>query len=89
MFRSTTTGIIYNDGMADFDNPGDKNIEGLSPSQVNFPEPGKRPLSSMMPVIITDNNGDVKLITGASGGKMIITATALVSKPPIRTSDCS
>ncbi|XP_031558252.1 glutathione hydrolase 1 proenzyme-like [Actinia tenebrosa] len=77
MFRSTSTGIIYNDGMADFDNPGDKNISGIYPSQLNFPAPGKRPLSSMTPVIITDKDGNVELIVGASGGKKILTATAL------------
>ncbi|EDO44572.1 predicted protein [Nematostella vectensis] len=74
--RSTTTGIIYNDQMSDFDNPGSKRHAGLSPSELNFPAPGKRPFSSMTPVIITDNNGNVKMVFGASGGKQIITATS-------------
>lgn len=33
----------------------------------------------MTPVILTDKNGDAKLITGASGGPKIITAVAQVN----------
>lgn len=80
MYRSTATGIIYNDQMADFDNPGDANIGGLYPSPSNFPEPGKRPFSSVTPVIFTDKQGNVRFVVGASGGKKIITATSLVGK---------
>ena len=65
--------------MYDFDNPGNEKIAGLYPSTVNYPAPGKRPLSSASPVIFTNNNGDVELVVGASGGKKIITATSLVS----------
>ena len=77
-FRSNLTGIIYNNQMADFDNPNDTEIDGVYPSVVNFPEPGKRPFSSMSATILTDNKGDVQLVIGASGGKRITTAVSLV-----------
>ena len=37
-------------------------------------EPGKRPLSSSVPVII-EKDGQVEIVAGASGGSRIITAT--------------
>ena len=75
--RSTITGIIYNDDMADFDIPG-KEEGGVKPSEVNFPAPNKRPFSSMSPAILTNGSGDVQLVIGASGGKRITTAVSLV-----------
>ena len=78
-FRSNLTGIIYNNQMADFDIPNnDTEIDGVYPSEVNFPQPGKRPFSSMSPAILTNDTGDVQLIIGASGGKRITTAVSLV-----------
>ena len=65
--------------MADFDIPNnDTAIDGVYPSEVNFPQPGKRPFSSMSPAILTNDTGDVQLIIGASGGKRITTAVSLV-----------
>ena len=64
--------------MADFDIPGTKPIDGVYPSEVNFPAPYKRPFSSMSPAILTNGSGDVQLIIGASGGKRIPTAVSLV-----------
>ena len=64
--------------MADFDIPEWEKVDGISPSPVNFPEPGKRPFSSMSPAILTDDKGDVQLVIGASGGKRITTAVSLV-----------
>ena len=78
LYRSNLTGIIYNNQMADFDNPNDPEIDGVYPSKVNFPGPGKRPFSSMSPAILTNDTGDVQLIIGASGGKRITTAVSLV-----------
>ena len=78
LFRSNLTGIIYNNQMADFDIPNDTKIDGVYPSEVNFPEPGKRPFSSMSPTILTNDTGDVQLIIGASGSKRITTAVSLV-----------
>jgi len=77
-YRSMDTGIIYNNDMADFDIPGYEVVDNISPSPFNFPEPGKRPFSSMTPTILTDDNGDVQVVIGASGGKRITTAVSLV-----------
>jgi len=65
--------------MADFDIPGYNIVDGISPSPFNFPEPRKRPFSSMSPAILTDDDGNVQLIIGASGGKRITTAVSQVS----------
>ena len=70
------TGIIYNNEMNDFSVPGHPNDYGVPPSPQNYIAPGKRPLSSMAPVIVTDKNGGLKLVTGGSGGTRITTATA-------------
>ena len=53
--------------------------DGFPASPSNIIEPGKTPLSASTPMIITDENGDVKMVLGASGGPRIITAVASVS----------
>ena len=78
-YRSLKTGIIYNNEMDDFSTPGKSNLYGYPPTEANYIRPKKRPLSSMCPSIITDQNGDVKMVAGASGGSRIITGTAQVS----------
>lgn len=64
--------------MDDFSLPYFKNYFGLPGSPNNKLEPGKRSLSSMSPTIITDRNGDVQIVIGASGGTKIVTAIAQV-----------
>lgn len=81
------TGIILNDEMDDFSTPGFPNAFGLWPSPCmsathlhylhltlpldNYPEPGKRPLSSTAPTIIEHSNGEFHLAIGGSGGSRI------------------
>lgn len=67
-------GIALNDEMDDFNTrPGEPNMYGLIQGKANLVEPGKRPLSSMSPTIVTKDNKTV-LSLSASGGPMIITA---------------
>lgn len=75
---SPSTGIILNNQMDDFSTPGVVNFYGIPSSPSNFIQPGKRPMSSMCPSIITDENGDLILAMGAAGGSKITVTTAYV-----------
>jgi gamma-glutamyltranspeptidase/glutathione hydrolase len=67
------TGIIMNDEMDDFTvKPGVPNFYGLVQGEANAIAPGKRPLSSMSPTIVT-RDGKPVLVIGAPGGSRIIT----------------
>jgi len=68
------TGIVLNDEMDDFGTPNMPNEFGLLPSPYNYPAPGKRPLSSMAPVIVEKSNGDLHIVAGGSGGSRIFGA---------------
>lgn len=70
------TGIIMNDEMNDFSIPGTSNVFGYLPSPNNFIRPGKRPLSSITPIIVEHaENGSLYYVVGAAGGSRIPTAT--------------
>jgi gamma-glutamyltranspeptidase/glutathione hydrolase/leukotriene-C4 hydrolase len=74
-FMDPVTGVILNDELDDFSIPGVPNNFGLYPSPYNYIEPFKRPLSSITPVIIEDENNHLELVVGGSGGSQILTAT--------------
>jgi gamma-glutamyltranspeptidase/glutathione hydrolase len=68
------TGILMNNEMDDFStNPGGANMFGLVQGDANAIAPGKTPLSSMTPTIVT-KDGQLKLVIGSPGGPRIITA---------------
>ncbi|MBV9530479.1 MAG: gamma-glutamyltransferase [Bradyrhizobium sp.] len=67
------TGVLMNDEMDDFTpNPGLVNSYGIVQRDANAVAPGKAPLSSMSPTIIT-KDGKPILILGTPGGSRIIT----------------
>uniref|UniRef100_A0A7E4VNC5 Gamma-glutamyltranspeptidase 1 n=1 Tax=Panagrellus redivivus TaxID=6233 RepID=A0A7E4VNC5_PANRE len=76
---SESTGVLWNDEMDDFSSPGHPNYFDLPPSPANFIKPGKRPMSSMSPIIIFSNNSQELLAVGAAGGSTIISGVAGVS----------
>ena len=57
--------------------PGVANQFGLVQGSANIIQPGKRPLSSMTPTIVT-KNGKVLMITGSPGGSTIPTTVLQV-----------
>ena len=72
------TGVVLNNEMDDFSiHPGTPNAFGLIGAENNSVQPGKRPLSSMSPTIVLDENGEPLLTVGAAGGPRIITQVLL------------
>ncbi len=72
------SGFFLNNEMDDFTSkPGVPNNFGLVQGSANAIEPGKRPLSSMTPTIVT-NNGKVFIVTGSPGGPTITTTVLQV-----------
>lgn len=71
-------GFLLNNEMDDFAaKPGTPNMFGLVQGEVNAIEPGKRPLSSMTPTIVT-RDGKLFMVLGAPGGARIITGVTQV-----------
>ena len=67
------TGFFLNDEMDDFTvKPGVANLFGLVQGKTNAIAPGKRPLSSMSPTIVT-KDGKTFMVLGSPGGSRIIT----------------
>jgi gamma-glutamyltranspeptidase / glutathione hydrolase len=72
------TGVLMNDEMDDFTaKPGSPNMYGLIEGANNAIAPGKRPLSSMSPTIVT-RDGRLALVVGTPGGSRIPTVTLQV-----------
>ncbi len=68
------TGIFLNNEMDDFSaKPGVPNLYGLVGGEANAVAPGKIPLSSMTPTLLS-KDGRVALVLGSPGGSRIITA---------------
>ncbi|MBD2795356.1 gamma-glutamyltransferase [Xenorhabdus sp. 18] len=69
------TGFFLNDEMDDFTTKvGEKNLYGLVQGATNAIAPGKRPLSSMSPTLVTKDN-KIFLVLGSPGGSRIISIT--------------
>jgi gamma-glutamyltranspeptidase/glutathione hydrolase len=68
------TGVLLNNEMDDFTaKVGVPNLYGLVQGEANSIAPGKRPLSSMSPTIVT-RDGKPVMVVGTPGGSRIITA---------------
>ena len=65
--RLMVNGFLLNNQLSDFNFKIEKNLFSN-----NIIEPNKRPLSSMYPTIIFDNNNNIKMVIGSPGGKSII-----------------
>jgi gamma-glutamyltranspeptidase/glutathione hydrolase len=71
-------GFLLNDEMDDFAaKPGSPNMFGMLGADANAIEPGKRPLSSMTPTIVTKDN-KLAMVVGAPGGSRITTGVTEV-----------
>ncbi|MGT3294821.1 gamma-glutamyltransferase [Yersinia enterocolitica] len=69
------TGFFLNDEMDDFTvKVGEQNLYGLVQGATNSIAPGKRPLSSMSPTLVT-KDGKTFMVLGSPGGSRIITIT--------------
>lgn len=74
---ASKTGVMLNDEMDDFTaKVGVPNMYGLVQGEANAIAPGKAPLSSMSPTIVT-KDGKTVMVVGTPGGSRIITATLL------------
>ena len=68
-------GFLLNNELDDFSIlAGAPNQFGLVGNRANAIEPGKRPLSSMSPMIVRDDQGSVRMVLGSPGGPRNITS---------------
>ena len=73
------TGILMNNQMRNFAYKyGDKTSISRASSPGNRFEPGKRPMSTMHPVMVFNKKGELSLITGSPGGSQIPAANLRV-----------
>jgi gamma-glutamyltranspeptidase/glutathione hydrolase len=73
-----STGVLLNNEMDDFTvKPGVPNLFGLVQGRANAIAPGKRPLSSMTPTVVT-RDGALVLVIGSPGGPRIISTVMQV-----------
>ena len=73
------TGILMDNQMNNFAyHYGEEGVIDRSASEGNKFEPGKRPMSTMTPVIVFDENNALKLISGSPGGALIPAAVLRV-----------
>jgi gamma-glutamyltranspeptidase/glutathione hydrolase len=70
--RLMARGFLLNNQLTDFSFPSENDGRQLA----NRPEPGKRPRSSMAPVIVMDKDGRLVLALGSAGGSAIINYVA-------------
>jgi len=84
------SGVLLNDEMDDFSQPGRASFVTPHPSRANFIAPRKRPLSAMSPIFAADaRTGRLRAAVGASGGPLIVSAAlqvlarALLLPPPL------
>ena len=72
-------GFLLNNELADFTaKPGVPNAYGLVQGEQNAVAPSRRPLSSMTPTIVLNQEGESWLATGSPGGSRIITTVVQV-----------
>ena len=72
----TGGGFLLNTELGDFNAaPGLTTAGGLIGTKANLAAPGKRPLSSMSPTIVT-RDGELFFVTGSPGGRTIINTVA-------------
>ena len=73
------TGILMNNQMRNFAYKyGDKTSISRASSPGNRFEPGKRPMSTMHPIMVFNKKGELSLITGSPGGSQIPAANLRV-----------
>ena len=67
--RQMVNGFLLNNQLTDFNfSPKDKQGELIA----NRVQPNKRPRSSMAPVLVFDQNGQLNMVVGSPGGSRII-----------------